>query len=57
MLPGNMFCGLKQFTYIHVYTKIWGHGIAWGFLSIEMLLKSQIIYMKLCLTQFPQKGL
>ena len=42
MLPGNLyladklifqFRGLTQFNYIHLYIKIWGHRIPWGFLA------------------------
>ena len=66
MLPGNMYLaenltfqihGLRQFIYIHIYTENMRSQNSVGFpnniLLIEMLLKNQIFYVKLCLTQLP----
>ena len=66
MLPGNMFlaedstfqiCGVTHFIYIHVYTEKYEVTDSVGFpnniLLIEILLKSPIFYVKLCLTRLP----
>ena len=66
MLPGKMFlaedstfqiCGVPHFSYIYVYTENYEVTDSVRFpnniLIIEMLFKSPIFYVKLCLTQLP----